>query len=209
MEIDYIYFWRNLLIMEMTIATVSLVISLATLWLTYLHRGTVKMTQPTVIFFGPDDKDNPKVYLRTLLFSTSQKGQVIESMHVKLYRGESVQTFNIWVHGERVEIVRGSGLYVGKEGVAHNHHFLMPKDGSTYEFLAGKYRLEVYASILNQKSSKKLFSVELEVSEGNGAKLKNGLNGLYFDWGPESNRYHSNLQESGLTKKHIMSMMAP
>jgi hypothetical protein len=186
-------------IIGIVIAVLSLVVSLFTLWKTYLDRGTLRMTQPTTIFFGPDEKGSSKVYLRTLLFSTSQKGQVIESMHVKLYRGESVQTFNIWVHGERVEIVRGSGLYVGKEGVAHNHHFLMPKDGSTYEFLPGKYKLEVYASILNTKTPKKMFSVELEINDSNGEKLKDTRNGMYFDWGPESNKYHPYLHTRDFT----------
>jgi hypothetical protein len=153
------------------------------------------MTRPTTIFFGPDGKDggDPKVYLRTLLFSTSQRGQVIESMHVRLYRGESVQTFNIWVYGERKELVRGSGLYVGKEGVSYNHHFLMPKDGTSYEFLSGKYKLEVYASLLN-RTSVKMFTIELDVNENQAAKLKEGRHGLYFDWGPESNKYHPYLR---------------
>jgi hypothetical protein len=181
--------------MEMAIAIFSLAISISTLWLTYLHRGSVKMTQPTTIFFGPDDHDSPKVYLRTLLFSTSQSGQVIESMHVKLYHGESVQTFNIWVHGERVEMVRGSGLYVGKEGIAHNHHFLMPRGGASFEYLPGNYKLEVYASILNVTVPKKLFFVNLEICESNALKMKEGKSGLYFDWGPESNRYYPYLHK--------------
>src|SRR5690606_23029346 len=68
----------QLVFMEITIAIVSLVISIITLWLTYLHRGKVRMTQPTTIFFGWDGKDrkDPKVYLRTLLFTTSQRGRV-------------------------------------------------------------------------------------------------------------------------------------
>ncbi len=189
----------NFIPLEMAIAILSLVISVATLWLTYLYRGQLKMTQPTTIFFGPDDRDSPKVYLRTLLFSTSQKGQVIESMHVRLYRGESVQTFNIWVHGERVEIVRGSGLYVGKEGVAHNHHFLLPKDGATFEFSAGKYRLEVYASILGEKTPTKMFSVDLEINDTQAAKMKEKQDGIYFDWGPESGKYHPYLHDRKLT----------
>ena len=110
-------------------------------------------------------------------------------MHVRLYRGEPVQTFNIWVYGERSELARGSGLYVGKEGVAYNHHFLTPKDGSVYDF-SGKYKLEVYASILNKSVPIKMFFVDLEVSESQSAKLKGDRYGLYFDWGPESNRYH-------------------
>lgn len=190
--------------MEMAIAIISLVISIITLWLTYLHRGTMKMTRPTTIFFGPDGKDgtDPKVYLRTLLFSTSQKGQIIESMHVRLYRGETVQTFNIWVYGERKELVRGSGLYVGKEGVSYNHHFLMPKDGTTYEFLAGRYKLEVYASLLNKKPVK-MFWVELEVNDNQASKIKEGRHGLYFDWGPESAKYHSFLRFEEFTAAEL------
>lgn len=188
---------------ELIIAIVSLLVSLLTLWLTYLHRGRLKMTQPTTIFFGPDDQNSPKVYLRTLLFSTSQNGRVIESMHVRLYRGETVQTFNIWVHGERVEIVRGSGLYVGKQGVAHNHHFLLPKDGATFEFLTGKYRLEVYASILNRNAPKKMFSVDLEINDTQAAKLKDKQDGIYFDWGPESGKYHPYLHSRKITPAEL------
>ena len=47
------------------------------------------MTQPTVIYFGPDaprgreGSPPPKVYLRTLLFATSKRGRVIESMQFR------------------------------------------------------------------------------------------------------------------------------
>ncbi len=87
------------------------------------------MTQPTVIFFGPDaprahdDALLPKVYLRTLLFSTSKRGRVIESMHATLSRNETHQNFNIWVYGND-RLVRGSGLFVGETGIEANHHFL-------------------------------------------------------------------------------------
>jgi hypothetical protein len=124
-------------------------------------------------------------------------------MHVKLYRGESVQIFNIWVYGDRKgELVRGSGLYVGKEGVSYNHHFLVPKDGSKYEFLHGQYRLEVYASLLN-KQPVKMFTVELAVTENQAAKIKEGRHGLYFDWGPESNKYHPYLRYEEFTPAEL------
>jgi hypothetical protein len=70
------------------------------------RRGTVRMTAPTVIFFGPDGgpsedrKLSAKVFLRTLLYSTSKRGRIVESMYVRLRRGESAQTFNIWVYGD-------------------------------------------------------------------------------------------------------------
>ena len=101
------------------------------------------MTQPTVIFFGPDlprshdDAPPPKVFLRTLLFSTSKRGRVIESIHVAPSRNETHQNFNIWVYGDD-KLVRGSGLFVGENGVAANHHFLTPKDGSSFRFTEGR-----------------------------------------------------------------------
>lgn len=78
--------------LSITISALALGVSSVTAWLTLFRRGTVKMTQPTVIYFGPDAPRSrnvsppPKVYLRTLLFSTSKRGRVIESMHVTLSR---------------------------------------------------------------------------------------------------------------------------
>src|SRR3984957_17161046 len=102
---------------SITVSVLALAVSAVTAWLTLFRRGTVKMTQPTVIFFGPDtprshsDTPLPKVYLRTLLFSTSKRGRVIESMHVALSRNETHQNFNVWVYGERGKLVRGSGIF--------------------------------------------------------------------------------------------------
>ena len=75
----------------------SLGVASMTAWLTLFRRGTVRMTQPTVIFFGPDtprwpdEPTLPKVYLGTLLVATSRRGRVIESMHVALSRNEMHQ----------------------------------------------------------------------------------------------------------------------
>jgi hypothetical protein len=88
---------------SIAISVSSLAVSSVTAWLTLFRRGTVRMTQPTVIFFGPDAPRAhdaaplPKVYLRTLLFSTSKRGRVIESMHVAISRNEMHQNFNVWV----------------------------------------------------------------------------------------------------------------
>jgi hypothetical protein len=177
-----------------TISVLALAVSTTTAWLTLFRRGAVKMTQPTVIYFGPDaprarDGDPPpKVYLRTLLFSTSKRGRVIESMHVSLARNETHQTFNIWVHGDE-KLVRGSGLFVGESGVATNHHFLTPKDGSTFQFSVGHYRLDVYARLLGDRKPTLLFSQMLEVAPDVAAILKEPGTGLYFDWGADSARY--------------------
>src|SRR5438105_7952779 len=137
----------------LTISLLALAISVLTAWLTLFRRGTVRMTQPAVIFFGPDppldpnDPPIPKVYLRTLLFSTSKRGRVVESMHVALARNETHQNFNIWVYGDE-RLVRGSGLFVGETGIVVNHHFLAPKDGATFRFTQGNYRMDVFAQLV-------------------------------------------------------------
>ena len=95
--------------LSITVSFLALAISAVTSWLTLFRRGTVKMTQPTVIFFGPDSERSSKVFLRTLLVSTSKRGRVIESMHIALSRNETHQNFNIWVYGDD-KLVRGSGV---------------------------------------------------------------------------------------------------
>src|SRR5262245_50104703 len=156
------------------------------------------MTQPTVVYFGPDGGGGRamaplKVYLRSLLYTTSKRGRIIQSMYVKLQRGETTQTFNIWVLGEE-KLSRGSGLYVGQEGVACNHHFLLPSDGTRYEFLPGHYRLQVYASIVGIRRPVLLGVTELDIADGVAQALRDQDTGLYFDWGPESARYHPHVR---------------
>ena len=180
------------------VSVLALTISGLTAWLTLLRRGTVLMTQPTVIFFGPDGGPSSgeprwKVYLRTLLYSTSKRGRIIESMYVRLRRGETSQNFNIWTYGGKNELVRGSGLFVPETGVAFNHHFLLPPDGTSFRFLEGHYSLEVFASLVGDHKSLLLYSVRLEVSPSQAKALGEDDNGLYFDWGPDAARYHTSI----------------
>jgi hypothetical protein len=181
--------------LAVTVAILSLAVSSVTAWLTLFRRGTVRMTQPTVIFFGPDTpqlRDGstlPKVYLRTLLFATSKRGRVIESMHVSLFRSEAHQNFNIWVYGERHQLVRGSGLFVGETGIAANHHFLMPPDSGSFLFAEGQYRLDMFVRLLGDDRTKRLFTQELTISREIAASLAEPGTGVYFDWGPDSARY--------------------
>lgn len=177
--------------LSLVISILSLTISAATAFFTFFHRGAVRMTRPTTIYFGPDvkaDSANPKVYLRTLLFSTSKRGQIIESLHVSLSRNETIQTFNIWVYGEE-RLVRGSGLFVGETGVVTNHHFLLPKDGSHFNFSAGIYQLDVFVKLLGRSKRRMLFSDRLEVSQEDAKRMATEKVGLYFDWGPDSSHY--------------------
>lgn len=131
-------------------------------------------------------------FLCTLLYSTSKKGRVIENLYVRIKRGESQQNFNIWVYGSD-KMVRGSGLFVGETGIATNHHFLLPTDTEAYEFKAGEYILEVYVRLIGDKENKLLHKTALSISSQEANQLKEGDKGIYFDWGPDSNRYHSHI----------------
>lgn len=184
--------------LSLTISGLALLVSGTTAWFTFFRRGKVKMTRPSVIFFGPDgsshgDPDN-KIYLRTLLFSTSKRGRVIESMYISLSRNESRQNFNIWVYGNE-RLVRGSGLFVGETGVEAAHHFLCPKDGSRFEFLAGRYQFDVYARLLGDSKDTHLICLDLEISDERASELQKPNTGIYFDWGPDSGRYLTHVDQ--------------
>jgi hypothetical protein len=178
-------------------AVVALIISAVTAWLTLFRRGTVRMTQPTVVFFGPDGgrpdrRSMAKVFLRTLLYATADRGQIIQSMFVVLRREGEPQTFGIWVYGDRDRLLRGSGLYVGKEGVSSNHHFLL-SDGTLYEFRAGVHQLEVFAATAHQTKPHRLWSLSIELTEEQAAAIRNERSGIYFDWDPTTRCFDSHI----------------
>ena len=131
-----------------------------------------------------------------MLFATSKRGRIIESMHVSLSRSETHQNFNVWVYGDSTgKLVRGSGLFVGETGVATDHHFLTPEDGRHFTFSAGHYRLAVYIKLLGDKAPLVLFSQQLEVTGDIAAQLSTPGTGLYFDWGPDSADYLPHVEQ--------------
>jgi hypothetical protein len=96
-------------------------VSGATAWLAFFLRGRLMMTQPTMVFFGPDgsafDSSKNKVCLRTLRHCTVKRGFVPESRYFALSRKETKQNFNVWVYREKGR-KRGSGLFIPQAGVA-------------------------------------------------------------------------------------------
>ncbi|WP_164523276.1 hypothetical protein [Sphingomonas koreensis] len=171
------------------------------MWLTYFRTGTVRMTRPSVIYFGPDGSraegllKRPKIFLRALLISNSKRGRVIENMFATLTRHETKQNFNIWVYGDD-QLVRGSGLHVSEIGIATNHHFLLPPDNSEFRFKGGEYRLEVFASLLGGANPIRLLSQTLTVSDPQAGSISTMECGLYFDWGPQGENYIAHLDKS-------------
>jgi hypothetical protein len=182
------------------LSVAALLVSCVTAWLTLFRRGTLKMTRPAVVYFGADgqlkvgEQPKPKVFVRALLYSTGKRGCVIESMHATVRRGETTQTFSVWVYGDK-ELTRGSGLFVGETGFATNHHFLLPGDGTDFRFLAGSYQVDVYATLVGQSRPHKLCTVQLPVPAEVASALATPTAGAYFDWGPESNSYSIHIKK--------------
>jgi len=183
--------------LSLIISLCALLISFFTAWFAFLRKGKLLMTQPTVIFFGPDGYSKKplhnKIFLRTLLYSTSKRGQVIESMHVRVERDETKQNFYIWVYGDK-KLSRGSGLFVSEKGIACNHHFLLPKEGIDYRFIAGDYKLKVFAKLIGKNKAIEIFSTNIHIDKEQGRLLQNSATGIYFDWGPDQNKYYTHIE---------------
>jgi len=154
------------------------------------------MTQPTVIFFGYDREPRvtAKVFLRTLLYSTSARGQVVEAMYVKLCRPGSEQIFSFWGYGETNKLTPGSGLFVGQTGVALNHHFVLSVHHEPYQFVEGPYSLHVFARVVGRSKPIKLDTISLTVSKGEAGVLS-GYLGILFELGWDTGKYTGHARE--------------
>ncbi len=189
------------------ISLAAFLISCFTLWLTRLKKGSVKMTKPTVIFFGPDGggERHNKVFIRTLLYSTSDRGHYIQNMFIRLQRGETVQNFNVWVYDDK-GLVRGSGLFISKTGTAFNHHFLLPKDGDSYSFLPGNYSLQVFIEPVNE-THMKIFEYDLKLTKEQSDEMRTKMAGIYFDWAPNTQTYFSHIDIRPKEDKEISDLI--
>ena len=181
----------SLALLGTMIAVLGFALSAVNAWLTWWRRGTVRMVRPSLVaFLDARGTDGPKVWFRSLLYSTAQKGNVLESMYVRLHRGEMRQNFSFWVCGERGKLASGCGLFVGQGGVALDHHFVLPKDGGRFEFLPGEYVVEVFGTLVGSQSPLVLARIPLHLSAEHAKALKDPAENVYFDWWPDSQRYN-------------------
>ncbi len=192
------------------LSIVSLLLSVTVAWLTF-RRGKFGMTQPMLIGFLYEN-EQPKIFFRAMLFATGKRGYIIEALYLKVRRDESTQTFNFWMYGEAKELKIGSGLRIGDEGVSSNHHFLPPKDYSSFAFLAGEYIIDVYARILNRNAPVLLSTVKLTLSHDLAAALNDEKwltdhsMGVLFTWRPDSQHYLGELSAPVATEGRSRSV---
>jgi hypothetical protein len=182
------------------ISLFSFVVSAIVAWQTLFCRGSLGLTKPTLIVFTheklltPVRKTIPKIFLRTLLYSTAKRGWVIENMFVNLRHENAEYPFHVWFYGDS-NFMRGSGVFVAETGVAVNHHFTPHIDVSKFEFSEGEYQLEVFATTVNLPKPRRLCSVTLSVpQEAAIGLLKEADCDYWFDWDPTEHRYQGHLE---------------
>lgn len=182
---------------ELVISIVALLISAVTGWLTLFHKGTVKMSRPH--FFALTPEDGPfggwiKFFMRVLVFSSGQRGRVIESIFVNIRHNGKVLPFHYWMYGESEKLAIGSGVFVGHEGLAANHHFVPVGEVSANDFSAGAYDVDVYASLLGDRSPIKLSSLQFNLSEEEVSAIRTSKDkAVFFTWDQGAKVYKSRI----------------
>ena len=179
-------------ILPTIISVLALCVSLFTAWFTILRRGTVRSTRPSFVAFRYDFVGKPhpqaKIFLRTLLFSTGKRGLVIESLFLRVREWARSDEFSFWGHGDK-GLVRGSGLFVGENGVVTNHHFNSINSEMLFPFTPGTYDLELVAKLVNRNRLVPLSRIVLNLPTGAFDSHISPDTAVYFNCSPEEKRY--------------------
>lgn len=191
-------------------ATVSTLLSAFTFWFVFLHRGRVRMTRPTLVFFGRDGDETgrSKIFLRSSIFSTSKRGQIVENMYAKVDTPAGSHLFSFWAHrtDESSRIVRGSGLAATENGIACDHHFLLPTCAEEFEFVPGGCTITVFAKLVDRACSVKLGSYVIELTEDHCLALRDRDVGIYFDLQPSvsgDGSYEPHVERRSSSQSHV------
>jgi hypothetical protein len=146
------------------------------------------MTTPTVVFFGHDaqPKMTPKVFLRTLLYSTATQGQIVEGMFVKVGYGNSERVFSFWGYGETAQLTVGSGLQVSQTGFAANQHFVLSVHEEDYIFDAGVFVISVFARVVGKRKPVRLSEISVTLDERLAGSLRR-YEGVLFERNVDGN----------------------
>jgi hypothetical protein len=177
------------------ISCASFVLSGYALWVAQFNHGRLKMTQPTLLCMMRElPRQTPKIFLRTLLFTSGTKGRVVEGMFLKVHQPHGTFIFDFWGHTESGKLTLGSGLFVGPTGVACDHHF-NPRYGSEdFLFVDGRYRVEVFAVVVRKKP-KLLMEITFAVDGQQAAELIQITElALWLVWNARSCTYEGHLE---------------
>ncbi len=187
--------------LSLAISGVSFLLASFALWVAQFNRGRLKMTQPTLLCLKRDTPSNqPKIFLRTLLFTTGFKGIVIQSILLKVHNRLGTYLFDFWGHTEGGKLTLGSGLFVGPTGIACDHHF-NPRRGSDFQYVDGAYRIEIVAVLVGRPQPIKLMEVVFTVDDWNAAQLLQIEDiSLWLVWNADERGYDQNIEHPPAAK---------
>jgi hypothetical protein len=186
-------------VIALATSVLALLVSVATAWLTYFHRGVVRMTAPSMVVFGYDRNSPsevlPKVMVRCLLFSTGERGRIVEALFLRLRHAASDHMFPVWGLNADDKLERGGGLLVGKAGVVAWHHFVAQDDESGFRFQPGRYELDVVARVHGRDRPVTLWSRGLSLAETISPTRHDGSEQVWFDRHPQSDEFSARLEK--------------
>lgn len=184
-------------------SVLALVVSVATAWLTYFYRGVVRMTVPSMVVFAYDALGSgegfvPKVMVRCLMFSTGERGRIIEALFANVREGASEYLFPVWGMEADNKLVRGGGLLVDKTGVVAWHHFVAAaSDCSGLQFRPGTYEVTVFAHVHGTTRPVKLWSHTLFLPEAAAPIRHDGSDQVWFDRHVQSDGFEARRESRG------------
>lgn len=180
--------------LTLAVALIALALSAWNFWLTQLRRGRVLLTQPTIFFFGWDrqgDHHMPKIMFRSALFSSGNKGRILESMYVLVKTVDGQFEFPFWGYDDGKGMVRGSGLFVGPTGHVAYHHFNPLNDEHNFAYSGTNYDIEVWAKVFSQNGNILLGKYQFCLEDSNLAtELAHGESGVLWSWSPQEQKYY-------------------
>ena len=157
------------------------------------------MTVPSMVVFAYDGRGvrgalDPKVMVRSLLFSTGAQGHAVETLFLRLWQDGSEYVFPVWgLATDKLE--RGGGLFVGKTGLTAWHHFVFSSgSGQEFEFGAGTYELQIWARTNDLNGTVKLWGTELNLAASASPTRHDGSEQVWFNRDPESGRFLARLE---------------
>jgi hypothetical protein len=181
-------------LLTLAVALAAFVLSALSLWLAQLRRGRVFLTQPTIFFFGWDRQGSlhvPKIMFRSALFSSGNKGRILESMYVLVKTVDGQFEFPFWGYDDGKGMVRGSGLFVGPSGHVAYHHFNPLNDEHIFAYSGISYEVEVWAKVFNQNGNILLGKYQFCLEDSKLAvELAHSESGVLWSWSPQDRRYY-------------------
>ena len=179
------------------ISVASLLLSGYAIWVTQFNHGRLKMTQPTLLCMKREfPSARPKIFLRTCLFTTGNKGRVIENMFLKVRQTQGTYRFDFWGHTENGKLTLGSGLFVGSTGLASDHHF-NPREhsGAEFLFIDGDYVVDVFATVVGRGKVEHLSTLNFTVNSLQAAELiQIPTRELYLLWNADTHSYDGHVR---------------